>query len=502
MADFEDPLGAGASVSSVEHVDPLEITSWGSGTDEPEIHSIDKTGSRSPPFAFDANINDAMSVWTGDIVTLRADAIIHSTNESLNENTALSIRIHRAAGSELKSECTEIASCRTGDVKVTKGYNLPAKFVFHTVGPRFNKRYRTAAESALFSCTRTTLSELRERGLITIGLSSINTPTRNYMTEDAAPIILRTIRRFLEQYGNSIKRIVLCLDEVEKNTYYKFLPQYFPRSTEEAEWSSVILPEDVGNEDGEPVIEERKIRIMEKPMILKSSDGADDGDENTDSDSDVDSMKTPFDSMTSDHDRSRREKLNSQPNTDSQSARKQKLYQALIRRAKGTDLTHISSKRICAPGGTDKEGRRVFSFACKNFRDDLNMDEVLMSILSMMDSVVGKPYIIVQYQTGGASGNNLLKEVLATGDQRYKSNLKQLYTVHSSMFGKISSWFSSAVADTAAKDKTSNLPGLRQLFEVVSPEHIDVPDYVWTYDAKQFGVINSQTGIMGAGEDL
>ena len=141
------------------------------------------------------------------------------------------------------------------------------RFVFHTVGPRFNRRYRTAAESALFSCCRSTLTELRERGLRTLGMPAINTPTRNYLTKDAAPIILRTIRRFLEAHGDAIDRVVLCLSDTDRATYHTVLPMYFPRSDGEAAWSATVLPEDIGNAEGEPVIEERKIRIMSKPRM-------------------------------------------------------------------------------------------------------------------------------------------------------------------------------------------------------------------------------------------
>jgi O-acetyl-ADP-ribose deacetylase (regulator of RNase III) len=95
--------------------------------------------------------------------------------------------------------------------RVTKSFNLPCRHVFFTVGPRYNKRYRTAAESALYSCCRTALTELRERDLRTIGIPVLNTKGRSYETRDAVPIILRTIRRFLEKRGADIDRIVLVI---------------------------------------------------------------------------------------------------------------------------------------------------------------------------------------------------------------------------------------------------------------------------------------------------
>lgn len=109
---------------------------------------------------------------------------------------------------------------------------------------------------------------MKENGLKSIAFQVINSEKRGYPPENGAHIAIRTVRRFLEKYGQSLDLIVFCMDRDEDIVLYSsILPLYFPRSSEEESKVMSLLPEDTGNENGETVIEERKIRIAATPIV-------------------------------------------------------------------------------------------------------------------------------------------------------------------------------------------------------------------------------------------
>ena len=158
---------------------------------------------------------------------------------------------------------------------MTPGFDLHARYVIHTVGPRYNIKYKTAAENALHSCYRGCLQIAKESRLKTVAFSVINSDKRGYPRDEGAHIALRTIRRFLEHFQEDFERILLCFENQDDwDIYSAFIPLYFPRNDKEWKFSGMILPEDCGNEWGESVIEERLIRV--------GNLGADSSDEDED----------------------------------------------------------------------------------------------------------------------------------------------------------------------------------------------------------------------------
>ncbi|GFZ10879.1 appr-1-p processing enzyme family protein [Actinidia rufa] len=218
-------------------------------------------------FPVDHEINSRIYLWRGNPWNLEVDAVVNSTNENLDEAHS-SPGLHGAAGPDLAEECATLGGCRTGMAKVTSAYDLPARRVIHTVGPKYALKYHTAAENALSHCYRSCLELLIENGLRSIAMGCIYTEAKNYPREPAAHVAIRTVRRFLEKQKDKITAVVFCTTTSSDTEIYKrLLPLYFPRDKHEEEVAISKLPADVGDENGETVIDERKIRIKHLPKV-------------------------------------------------------------------------------------------------------------------------------------------------------------------------------------------------------------------------------------------
>ncbi|ERL87281.1 hypothetical protein D910_04677 [Dendroctonus ponderosae] len=156
------------------------------------IPSGEVRGLHASPFPCDDCINQKLILWDGDISSLEVDAIVNSTNESMNDINPASASIFRRAGPRLREEIkADVKECGTGEAKVTQGHYLPARYIIHTVGPKYNMKYQTASENTLHMCYRNTLQKAKEMGLHSIAIPVINSLKRNYPPDQGAHVALR-----------------------------------------------------------------------------------------------------------------------------------------------------------------------------------------------------------------------------------------------------------------------------------------------------------------------
>lgn len=170
----------------------------------------------------------AIDVVVGDITAMHFDAIVNAANSSLLGGGGVDGAIHRAAGPELVHECRLLGGCKTGQAKVTKGYNLPATYIIHTVGPVWRGGENGEPE-LLASCYRASLAAARGVEARTVAFPAISTGIFGYPVDQAAGIAVRTIREVLEARPDAFDRIALvCFSKQAEDIFAKALASTKP----------------------------------------------------------------------------------------------------------------------------------------------------------------------------------------------------------------------------------------------------------------------------------
>ena len=168
-----------------------------------------------------------IKIIKGDIAKVKADVIVNAANKTLLGGGGVDGAIHRAAGPKLLEECKKLGGCETGEAKITKGYNLPAKYVIHTVGP-FWRGGREDEEEKLASCYRNSFKLAVENNIKLIAFPSISTGAYGFPIEKAAPIALREVKKFLEE-NDAIKEVIFVLFSEKDFQIYQNLTRSCPR---------------------------------------------------------------------------------------------------------------------------------------------------------------------------------------------------------------------------------------------------------------------------------
>lgn len=165
-----------------------------------------------------------LTIYEGDITKLHVDAIVNAANNTLLGGGGVDGAIHRAAGPKLREECKKIGGCPIGEARVTKGYNLPAKYVIHTVGPVW-KGGSFREDRLLEDCYRNTLNLAEEYKIRTIAFPSISTGSFGYPVEPAAEIAVNVCKYFLDSSEIIEEIIFVCFDRLTASIYEELLKQ-------------------------------------------------------------------------------------------------------------------------------------------------------------------------------------------------------------------------------------------------------------------------------------
>lgn len=161
--------------------------------------------------------DDRLVLWQGDITTLKADAVVNAANSALRGcfcvlHSCIDNMIHSRSGIQLRLTCDEIMNAQghdepAGQAKITPAYNLPSRYVLHTVGPIIHGRVTEKDREILASCYRSCLTLAAERGLKSVAFCCISTGEFHFPNQEAAKIAVKTVQNFLCR-DTGIERVI------------------------------------------------------------------------------------------------------------------------------------------------------------------------------------------------------------------------------------------------------------------------------------------------------
>ena len=178
-------------------------------------------------------IKDGIYLWQGDITTLRCDVIVNAANSGMTgcyvpNHRCIDNCIHSFAGVQLRLECDEIMTKQgysepTGQAKITKSYNLPCKYIIHTVGPIINGKLTSEDCDLLESCYKSCLELAVKNNLDSIAFCCISTGEFHFPNDKAAQIAVKTVEEFMKKETSLKKVIFNVFKDMDKEIYRKLL---------------------------------------------------------------------------------------------------------------------------------------------------------------------------------------------------------------------------------------------------------------------------------------
>jgi O-acetyl-ADP-ribose deacetylase (regulator of RNase III) len=165
---------------------------------------------------------ERIGVILGDITEQRVDAIVNAANTSLLGGGGVDGAIHCAAGPKLLEECRRLGGCPTGQARITAGYNLPAKFVIHTVGPVWRDG-RHGEDELLADCYRNSLELAATHGVRTIAFPAISTGAYGFPLDRATSIAVKEVKAFLAKRPEIERVTFVCFGEDAVRAYAEIL---------------------------------------------------------------------------------------------------------------------------------------------------------------------------------------------------------------------------------------------------------------------------------------
>lgn len=471
-------------------------------------------------FPVDMAINRKIVLWQGDPTRLRADALVNPTNERMSDMTGISERIFALAGKQLQYDCQNHEGCKTGNAVATKGYKTHCKHIVHTVGPRYNPKYRHAAEHALHTCYRNCLRIVRECRLKSVVIPCVYKLKKRFPREMATHTAARTVRRFLEHYGDSIETVVLAFSiPSDLILYQRILPLYMPRNKAEELAAVGRLPKDTGDEHGELVLPNRQIRVAgglaapnhvinhRSPIYQTSMKSV----ESTEINKAL--CHTSFAKMREDPDLVKAADASAAAAAADAFAEPTSLYQIKLKKAMSIDNRRFNKMQVVYLSGVDTAGRNIVVVngahmpTADNIPEDCDSlkearNRFLLLCLRALDPLVSREYVLVYVHTNTGPAHRppytTLKAFFTVLSAKYSKNLRAVYALHPGVWLKMTALFFRYFFNDkfwpklTYVDQVRDFAGVNGIFR---PSDLKLQNHVYKYDLNFNAVVYAASAV-------
>ncbi|CAK9059049.1 Protein GDAP2 homolog [Durusdinium trenchii] len=381
---------------------------------------------------------------------------------------------------DLVEELRHLDACRSGEARSCKAYGLPCQRLLLTVGPKYKEKYQVAAQNTLNSCYRECMQLLAESELKTVAIPCY-WYSKGFPIEEQVHVALRSIRRCLEKLQASVDGVVLVAgNAAEFELFESLLPLYFPRTDLEAIHASSVLPESCWSEWGEVSMEERRIRVSNHLISEQSlEDGEDDADPLFGGEDDKSFLHARDDADSAAMRRLEGSMINA---TTTEEARH--ICIQYLRRAR--EIPSLNEPlRFVYQGGEDCFGRRVVVLLGARLpplglQDERTIALFVKELEALQNNNFLLLYVNSEVDSMDTSVLEVLQEMLAVIQAKYRSSLAQLLVLHPGLWFRAAFALGRAITDEAASvwHDSVYLESISELVSVLNASRLYLPDFV------------------------
>lgn len=480
-------------IEACERWVPIGFSPYAAYLGEAPPAQATEDGKPATPFPVNETINRKLFLFDGDLCSMEVDVVVNFTSEKYNEQNGPSGRILALGGPDLQEELDTLDKCRSGEVRMTKAYNMPCQQLIHTVGPNYKAKYQTAAENTLHACYRESLKLCIENNLRTVAFPCFYSDRRGYPKDECVHLTLRTFRRWLERLEEKMDAIVFVTSrEDEVSLFRETMPLYFPRSPEEEKFAVEHLPQDIGNAFGETEVEERKIRLGTGALLGKNdSDDEDDKDDGA--------LGNVFNSNEGeDFDEASKKRLDTMAWDATSPIEAEHIYLRYLRQSATMDFNVLNQMNFVYTCEQDRYGRNVVVLLGPEFpADRFSTGFLLHFLVHKLDKIVREKYVMIYVNSGVTYANHpsfgLLKEMYTLFNMRFSHTMEQFFVVHPGLFFKAAFACAFLSITSTTWSQTIYIENMNQLSMYFDMKTLKLPPMVAQYEQE----LQSQGSVFG-----